>query len=57
MKQKLLIIMVMLLSIVWLSGCWDRKELQDVDIFSAIGIISRFDPILRMYSPFIGNHC
>lgn len=38
MTHKPFIIFVIFLSIVLLTGCWDRKELQDIDIVSAIGI-------------------
>jgi spore germination protein KC len=38
MKHKLVIMLLMSISTVFLSGCWDRQELQDLDIVSAIGI-------------------
>ncbi|MED4226668.1 Ger(x)C family spore germination protein [Neobacillus cucumis] len=38
MKHKRFIIFFMIVSTVFLSGCWDRQELQDLDIVSAIGI-------------------
>ncbi|MBT2733684.1 Ger(x)C family spore germination protein [Bacillus sp. ISL-7] len=38
MKHKPFIILFMIVSTVLLSGCWDRQELQDLDIVSAIGI-------------------
>jgi spore germination protein KC len=38
MKHRPFTILFILLSTVLLSGCWDRTELQDLDIVSAIGI-------------------
>jgi spore germination protein KC len=38
MKHKSIILLFMIVSTVLLSGCWDRQELQDLDIVSAIGI-------------------
>ncbi|MBT2700873.1 Ger(x)C family spore germination protein [Bacillus sp. ISL-40] len=38
MKHKPFIILFMIVSTVLLSGCWDRQELQDLDIVSGIGI-------------------
>ena len=49
MIRKPLFIMVMLLSILLLSGCWDRKELQDIDIVSAIGIDAGDDDVENRY--------
>lgn len=49
MKRKLLFILTMLLSIIFLSGCWDRKELQDIDIVSAIGIDAGSDDVENRY--------
>ncbi len=39
----------MLLSTVLLSGCWDRAELQDLDIVSAIGIDEGSDDLDNRY--------
>ncbi|MBB6447118.1 Ger(x)C family spore germination protein [Bacillus benzoevorans] len=49
MIRKPLFLMVLLLSIVCLSGCWDRKELQDIDIVSAIGIDAGGDDAENRY--------
>ncbi|MDR4947504.1 Ger(x)C family spore germination protein [Neobacillus cucumis] len=38
MKHKRFVILFIIVSTVFLSGCWDRQELQDLDIVSAIGI-------------------
>jgi spore germination protein KC len=38
MKHKFIILLFIIVSTVFLSGCWDRQELQDLDIVSAIGI-------------------
>lgn len=49
MKHKPFIVFFMLLSIVLLSGCWDRAELQDLDIVSAIGIDEGGDDVENRY--------
>ncbi|MDQ0246089.1 spore germination protein KC [Bacillus fengqiuensis] len=49
MKHKPFIVFLMLLSIVLLSGCWDRAELQDLDIVSAIGIDEGGDDVENRY--------
>lgn len=41
--------LLMILSIVLLSGCWDRAELQDLDIVSAIGIDEGSDDVENRY--------
>jgi spore germination protein KC len=38
MKHKSIILLFIIVSTIFLSGCWDRHELQDLDIVSAIGI-------------------
>ncbi|MGM0879282.1 MAG: Ger(x)C family spore germination protein, partial [Bacillota bacterium] len=49
MKHRPFIILFMLLSSVLLSGCWDRAELQDLDIVSAIGIDEGGDDVENRY--------
>lgn len=49
MKHRPFIILFMLLSTVLLSGCWDRAELQDLDIVSAIGIDEGGDDVENRY--------
>lgn len=49
MKHKPCIMFFMFLSIVLLSGCWDRAELQDLDIVSAIGIDEGGDDVENRY--------
>lgn len=49
MKYKLFIIFFMLLSTTLLSGCWDRTELQDLDLVSAIGIDEGGDKVENRY--------
>ncbi|MBM4765140.1 Ger(x)C family spore germination protein [Bacillus sp. B15-48] len=45
MKHKLSLMFFLILSVIVLSGCWDRKELQDIDIVSAIGIDKGSDDV------------
>lgn len=49
MKPRLFIMLLMILSIVLLAGCWDRAELQDLDIVSAIGIDEGSDDVENRY--------
>ncbi len=49
MKQQPLFLIVTLLSLLFLSGCWDRKELQDIDIVSAMGIDAGEDDVENRY--------
>ncbi|MFP3123407.1 Ger(x)C family spore germination protein [Ectobacillus funiculus] len=49
MKHKLFIILFMILSTMLLSGCWDRAELQDIDIVGAIGIDDGGDNLENRY--------
>ncbi|MBT2722717.1 Ger(x)C family spore germination protein [Bacillus sp. ISL-46] len=49
MKLKPFIILCMILSTVLLSGCWDRAELQDLDIVNAIGIDEGGDNLENRY--------
>ncbi|MGM7719949.1 Ger(x)C family spore germination protein [Metabacillus sp. Hm71] len=49
MKHRPFIMFILLLSIALLSGCWDRKELQDIDIVSAIGIDEGGDDLENRY--------
>ncbi|KRE25133.1 Ger(x)C family spore germination protein [Paenibacillus sp. Soil522] len=49
MKHRTFIILFMLLSTVLLSGCWDRDELQDLDLVSAIGIDEGGDDVENRY--------
>lgn len=49
MKHRPFIMLLMILSIVLLSGCWDRAELQDLDIVSAIGIDEGSDDVENRY--------
>lgn len=49
MKHRLFIMFFLLLAIGLLSGCWDRHELQDIDIVSAIGIDDGGDDIENRY--------
>ncbi|MBZ5751715.1 Ger(x)C family spore germination protein [Metabacillus rhizolycopersici] len=49
MKHRPFIMLLMILSIVLLSGCWDRAELQDLDIVSAIGIDEGNDDVENRY--------
>ncbi|MBD1381767.1 Ger(x)C family spore germination protein [Metabacillus arenae] len=50
MKLRPFIMLILILSIVLLSGCWDRKELQDIDLVSAIGIDDGGDDVENRYS-------
>lgn len=38
MVRKCLLVVLMLLSAIVLPGCWDKRELTDLAIISAIGI-------------------
>ncbi len=38
MVRKCLLAVLMLLSVIVLPGCWDKRELTDLAIISAIGI-------------------
>ncbi|MCM3652338.1 Ger(x)C family spore germination protein [Metabacillus litoralis] len=49
MKHRPFIMLLMILSIVLMSGCWDRAELQDLDIVSAIGIDEGSDDVENRY--------
>ncbi|MFB9761387.1 Ger(x)C family spore germination protein [Ectobacillus funiculus] len=49
MKHKPFIILFMILSTILLSGCWDRAELQDIDIVGAIGIDDGGDNLENRY--------
>jgi spore germination protein KC len=49
MKHRCINFLFMLLSMVILSGCWDRAELQDLDIVSAIGIDKGSDEVDNRY--------
>lgn len=49
MKHKLHIMFFLLLSTAWLSGCWDREELQKLDIVSGIGIDEGGDDVNNRY--------
>ncbi|SDH83481.1 Ger(x)C family spore germination protein [Alteribacillus bidgolensis] len=49
MKHRPLIILFVLLSTALLSGCWDRNELQDLNIVSAIGIDEGDDDVENRY--------
>ncbi len=49
MKHRPFVILFMLLSTVLLSGCWDRDELQDLDLVSAIGIDEGGDDVENRY--------
>ncbi|HTG69146.1 MAG TPA: Ger(x)C family spore germination protein [Candidatus Udaeobacter sp.] len=49
MKHRLFIIVFMLLSAVLVSGCWDRSELQDLNLVSAIGIDAGGDDVENRY--------
>ncbi|WP_332632622.1 Ger(x)C family spore germination protein [Halalkalibacter flavus] len=49
MKHRSFTILFMLLSAVFLPGCWDRAELQDIDIVSAIGIDEGSDDLDNRY--------
>ncbi|KON88243.1 hypothetical protein AF332_16495 [Sporosarcina globispora] len=49
MNHRPITILIMLLSTVFLSGCWDRAELQDLDIVSAIGIDKGSDEVENRY--------
>jgi spore germination protein KC len=49
MKHKPFTMFFLILSIGLLSGCWDRQELQDIDIVSAIGIDEGGDDVENRY--------
>lgn len=49
MNLRPFIMFILILSIVLLSGCWDRKELQDIDIVSAIAIDKGGDDVENRY--------
>lgn len=49
MKLRPLFILTLLLTALLLSGCWDRSELQDLDIVSAIGIDEGGDDVENRY--------
>lgn len=49
MKHRCITILFLLLSMLVLSGCWDRAELQDLDIVSAIGIDKGSDEVDNRY--------
>ncbi|WP_078410174.1 Ger(x)C family spore germination protein [Priestia abyssalis] len=49
MKHKPFILFFMFLCMGLLSGCWDRAELQDLDIVSAIGIDEGGDDVENRY--------
>lgn len=49
MKHRSCIMFFMFLCTILLSGCWDRAELQDLDIVSAIGIDEGGDDVENRY--------
>lgn len=49
MKHRLYIIVFMLLSAIFVSGCWDRAELQHLNLVSAIGIDEGGDDVENRY--------
>ncbi|GAA3326026.1 hypothetical protein GCM10020331_060280 [Ectobacillus funiculus] len=56
MKHKPFIILFMILSTILLSGCWDRAELQDIDIVGAIGIDDGGDNLEKQISCYSANY-
>ncbi|WP_141431002.1 Ger(x)C family spore germination protein [Bacillus sp. 03113] len=49
MKHKLFILSLIIIASILLSGCWDRAELQDLDLVSAIGIDEGGDNVENRY--------
>ncbi|MGO1528966.1 Ger(x)C family spore germination protein, partial [Senegalia sp. (in: firmicutes)] len=38
MKKKIILLLIIIISINLITGCWDKRELSELSIASAIGI-------------------